>query len=233
LAECHRLLFKEYIMRKKLFIIAALLLIIGVCFAADLSRVQPVDRNKDVVDPGAVHTVRATWAVIDTTSSTGTEPTDLAVTERTYQTVKTAIGTGASGDDEISIFDIPRGWNAIRLRAQGITDNGTYTVQIYAGTLGDGNRDTDSTTADCELAYIGQFAWVVGTQGAVTATYEMADAVTVTESDWTVDMTATGLVRTPGSERVAEVRFDLLGADLIVIVPTVASADSKLLARGF
>ena len=61
----------------------------------------------------------------------------------------------------------------------------------------------------------------------------MADAVVVTESDWTVDMTATGLVRSPGAERVAEARFDLLGADVIVIVPTVASADSKLLARGF
>ncbi len=220
-------------MKKKLFILTILLVIVGICIAADLSRVTQVDRDGNKVDPGAVHTVRVTWVAIDTTSSTGDEPTDLAVTERTYQTVKTAIGTGASGDDEIAIFDIPRGWNGIRLRAQGITDNGTYTVQIYLGTLGDGNRDTDSTTADCELAYVGQFAWVVGTQGAVTATYEMADAVTVTESDWTVDMTATGLIRTPGSERVAEARFDLLGADVIVIVPTVASADSKLLARGF
>jgi hypothetical protein len=61
----------------------------------------------------------------------------------------------------------------------------------------------------------------------------MADAVTVTESDWTVDMTAGQNIRSPSGNRVAEARFDLLGADLIVIVPTVASADSKLLARGF
>ena len=216
-------------MKKKLFILTSLLIIVGICLAADLSRVTQVDRDGNKVDPGAVHTVRTTWVAIDDTSSTGDEPTDLAVSERTYQTVKTAIGTGASGDDEISIFDIPRGWNAIRLRAQGITDNGTYTVQIYLGTLGDGNRDVDSTTADCELAYAGQLAWVVGTQGAVTATYEMADTVVVTPSDWTKDWTSSS----PASERVAEAFIDLMGADVIVIVPTVASADSKLLARGF
>lgn len=216
-------------MKKKLFILTSLLIIVGICLAADLSRVTQVDRDGNKVDPGAVHTVRTTWVAIDDTSSTGDEPTDLAVTERTYQTVKTAIGVGASGDDEISVFDIPRGWNAIRLRAQGITDNGTYTVQIYLGTLGDGNRDVDSTTADCELAYAGQLAWVVGTQGAVTATYEMADTVVVTPSDWTKDWTSSS----PASERVAEVFIDLMGADVVVIVPTVASADSKLLARGF
>ena len=216
-------------MKKKLFILTSLLIIVGICLAADLSRVTQVDRDGNKVDPGAVHTVRTTWVAIDDTSSTGDEPTDLAVSERTYQTVKTAIGTGASGDDEISVFDIPRGWNAIRLRAQGITDNGTYTVQIYLGTLGDGNRDVDSTTADCELAYAGQLAWVVGTQGAVTATYEMADTVVVTPSDWTKDWTSSS----PASERVAEAFIDLMGADVIVIVPTVASADSKLLARGF
>jgi hypothetical protein len=222
-------------MKKKLLILCILVFIVGICFAANTS-IMPIDLAGDRVDPGAVQTARPTWVAIDTTLSAGDEPTDLAVTERTYQTVKAAQIADVGGDGKIAIYDVPRGWNAIRLRAQGITDNGTYTVQIYAGTLGDGKRDADHTAAstfDCELAYIGQFAWVIGTQGAVTATYEMADAVTVTESDWTVDMTAAGLVRSPGGERVAEVRFDLLGADLIVIVPTVVSADSKLLARGF
>jgi len=226
-------------MKKKLFILSAILLVIGVCFAADLSRVQQADRDGNKVDPGAVHTVRVEWTVIDDTSSTGDEPLDIGVTARgpngeaTYQAVKTLIAAAASGDEEISVFDVPRGWNGIRLRAQGITDDGDYVVQIYLGTLGDRKRDTDSTTADCELTYAGQFAWVVGAQGAVTVAYEMADAVVVTESDWTVDMSSGNKTRSPGSNRVAEVRFDLLGADVIVIVPTVASADSKLLARGF
>lgn len=215
-------------MKKNLFIFGALLVIVGVCFAAN-TLVAPVDLVGDRVDPGAVQTARPIWVAIDTTSSAGTEPTDLAVTERTYQTVKTAQAADVGGDGEIAIFDIPRGWNAIRLRAQGITDDGTYTVQIYLGTLGDGNRDADSTTADCELAYAGQLAWVVGTQGAVTATYEMADAVTVTSSDWVKAWTST----TPSGNRVAEASIDLMGCDVIVIVPTVASADSKLLARGF
>lgn len=217
---------------KKVAILIMLFCVIGVIFAAN-TIVVPIDKTGERVDPGSVHTARKVWAAIDTTSSAGDEPTDLAVTERTYQTVKAAQIASVGGDGEISIFDIPRGWNAIRLRAQGITDDGTYTVQIYAGTLGDGNKDSALTAADCELAYVGQFAWTVGTQGAVTATYEMADAVTVTESDWTVSMSANNNIRSPGNERVAEARFDLLGADVIVIVPTVASADSKLLARGF
>lgn len=191
--------------------------------------VAPLDREGVRVDPGTVHTPSIAWQVIDDTSETGDEPTDLSVTERTYQTVKTIIATGASGDDEISVFDVPRGWNAVRFRAQGITDNGTYTVQVYFGTLGDGFKDSDSTSADCELSYAGQLAWVVGTQAAVTSTYEMADAVTVTASDWV----SVWKSASPGSERVANARIDLEGADLIVIVPTVASADSKLLVRGY
>ena len=213
-------------MKKKFLVFA--ILIVGAGLAAG-AVVTQTNLEGTKVDPGAVHTARATWTVVDTTSSTGTEPTDLAVTERTYQTVKTAIATAASGDDEISILDIPRGWNGIRFRAQGITDDGTYTVQLYAGTLGDGNRDTDSTSSDCELAYIGQMAWVIGTQASVTSTYEMADAVTVTVSDWTASITT----KTPSGNRVGEVRVDLLGADVIVVVPTVASADSKLLAKGY
>jgi hypothetical protein len=195
------------------------------------------------VDPGAVQTARPVWVTIATTPSAGSEPLDIGVTARgpngkaTYQLVKALILAAANGDEKIQIFDIPRDWNSPRFRAIGITENGTYTTQIYAGTLGDGKRDADnsdgSKTFDCELAYVGQFAWVIGTQASIVADYEMADAVVVTESDWTVDMTTGNKVRSPGNNRVAEARFDLLGADLIVIIPTVASADSKLLARGF
>ncbi|GAG12617.1 unnamed protein product, partial [marine sediment metagenome] len=172
---------------------------------------------------------RSTWTVIDTTSSTGDEPTDLTVTERTYQTAKAAQIAAVGGDGEISIFDIPRGWNSIRLRAIGITNDGTYTVQVYAGTLGDGNRDADSTAADCELAYIGQFAFVVGTQVSTTSTYEIADTVVFTTSDWIKTVTPVS----PTGNRVAEVMLDLAGADVVVIVPTVASADAKLIGKGF
>jgi hypothetical protein len=218
-------------MKKKLFILCVLVFIVGICFAANTS-IMPIDLAGERVDPGAVQTARPEWVAIDASTSAGDEPTDLAVTERTYQTVKAAQIANVSGDGEIAIYDVPRGWNAIRLRAQGITDGGTYTVQIYAGTLGDGKRDTDYTSAstfDCELAYVGQLAWTVGTQGAVTATYEMADTLVVTESDWTKEWTSTS----PTGNRVAEATIDIMGADLIVIVPTVVSADSKLLARGF
>lgn len=217
-------------MKKKIITLALLFAIIGVCFAAN-TIVVPIDRDGLRVDPGQVYTLRTRWQVADDTSSTGDEPTDLAVTERTYQTVKTAIGTGASGDDKISVFDIPRSWNAIRLRAIGITDDGDYVNQIYIGTLGDGNKDSDSTTADCELTHLGQLAWIVGTQASITSAYELADAVTLTATEWSVGPKWS--VKSPGSNRVAEAKIDTEGADVLIIVSTIVDADSKLLITGF
>jgi len=208
--------------------IALYLLLLLAAFVYAQTRIAPIDTAGDRVDPGALHSARVRWVVLDTTSSTGTEPSDLAVTERTYQTVKTAIDTAASGDDEISVFDVPRSWNTIRLRAIGITDGGTATYQIYAGTLGDGNRDTDSTTADCELAYIGQFAFTIGTQASVTTDYELADTLVYTASDWT----KTATVTSPTGNRVAEGEIDLAGADVLIFVASTVTADCKLLGRG-
>lgn len=211
----------------KKLIVTIVILMAALVYANTI--VVPFDKAGERVDPGAVQSARPRWEVIDTTSSTGTEPSDLTVTGRTYQLVKTAIAAAQNGDDEISIFDIPRSWNTMRLRCIGITDDTTVTYQIYAGTLGDGNRDTDSTTADCELAYIGQYAFTIGTQASITSGYEMADLLTVTPSDWTKAATSS----TPGGNRVAESRIDLMGADLIVAVPTTAGSDCKLLGRGF
>ena len=74
------------------------------CWAAKI--VIPYDRDGVRVDPGQLHTIKNQWVILDSTTSTGSEPSDLAVTERTYQLVKAAIAAAASGDDEISIFDI-------------------------------------------------------------------------------------------------------------------------------
>ena len=223
---------KEKAMKKRITIVAVLLL---AAFVYAQTRVVPVDTAGKRVDPGSLHTPRDRWVVLDTTSSTGTEPSDIDVDTRgsggdvTYQQVKTLIAAAANGDDEISVFDVPRSWNGARFRAIGITDNGTATYQIYAGTLGDGNRDIDSTAADCELAYIGQFVFTIGAQASVTSTYEMADTLIHTASDWTKSAT----VASPVGNRVAEGRIDLIGADVLILVPTTVTADCKLLARGF
>ena len=277
------------------------------CFSAQEVIQKDIDNTR--VDPGQLHTVKNQWVIIDETTSSGTEPTDLAVTERTYQLAKAA---SASGDDEISIFDIPRNWNGIKLRAIGITDNGTATYQIYLGTLGDGNLDAGSTGQDAELAYLGEFAFVIGQQSSIysqvaftsggtrtpvagetvtgaTSTktaiiisitissgtfaggdaagtllvrtqsgafqsenldlttliggsvlnamtigadmlrFELADTLVVTSSDWVPTIG----VASPVSDRVAEGDVDLQGADVLIAVPTVASADIKLLGTGF
>ncbi len=216
--------------RIKLIMVIALIL---TTFVIANTVVIPHDKEGVRVDPGALHTARNVWTVLDATTAAEGAATDLAVGERTYQAVKTAILAAAGNDDSISVFDIARGWNGIRVRAIGITDDADVDYAVYAGTLGDGNRDADSTVADCELAYIGLFSFVIGTQSSVTATYEMADELVVTESDWTVDLTVTGIVRTPSGNRVAEARFDLLGADVLVLVPVVVDADCKLIAKGF
>jgi hypothetical protein len=220
-------------MRKKTIAISVACMFLGFIalplLLADLVSVAPVDIAGTRVSPGAVHTERYTWQVLDTTSSTGDEPTDLAVGERTYQGVKTAIAAAVGGDGEISVFDIPRGWNGIRLRAIGITNNGTATYSIYSGTLG--KTDASGTANDCELKYVGSFAFVIGTQASTTATYELADQLVVTSSYWPSGVT----VVNPGTEteRVAEAAFDLLGDDILVLVATTASADCKLLGKGY
>lgn len=190
--------------------------------------ITPVDRESTRVDPGQVHTPRNTWVVIDATDS-GETVGNLGVTERTYQTVLAAIATGTNNDDEISIYDIPRSWNAARFRCIGKTDGGVITYQVWLGTLGDGNRHTDSTTADCELAYAGQLAFVIGQQASTTTDYELADTVTVTASDWPATWTS----KTPTGNRVAEATIDLMGADVMVVLASAINCDAKLLGKGY
>jgi hypothetical protein len=305
----------------KKYILLLIIILASICFA-DIKEVVPIDIEGNRTDPGQVHTPRTTWTIVDETTSSGTEPTDLAVTERTFQAVKIAIDAASSGDDEISVFDIPKSWNAINLRALGITDDGTYTTQIYLGTLGKGNNNSDITDAqvtagilpfNCELVNIGQLAWTVGTQESVysqvaftsggtttimadmiilgatsasTATvvsvtvssgtfaggdaagtlvlknrngtfqsenldianssatsiasnvatiggdlthFELADTLTITNATtWPKSWGSTS----PTGNLVANASIDILNADLLVIVPTAASADSKLLASG-
>lgn len=112
-----------------------------------------------VVTSNVLHTMQDGWIVVDETTSTGTEPSALAVGERTKLLVDAAIAAAANGDDEISTFAIPSSWNGIRFRSVGITDNDTQTYQIYLGT-----RSSLESNADCELAYVGQLVWTTGTQ---------------------------------------------------------------------
>lgn len=284
------------------------LLISGVCFG--VQTVRPVDKDNVDVDPGQVHSARNTWVIMESELSGDTQATDLAVTERTYQLVVAAIAAAGSGDDNISIFDIPRSWNSIQFSALGITDDGTVTHQIYLGNLG--SKHSSSPSTDVELVYAAQLAWTVGTQSSIyhqvaftsggtraivagdtitgatsgetaivtavsdlssgtwaggdaagtltlrtksgtfqsenlnvttadgassanSATigadligFEMADTVLITESDHPKAWTA----KSPTGNRNATAMVDVFGADIMVIVTTVSSADSKLLGTG-
>lgn len=203
------------------------ILIIGLCLAVMTVAwaIDPVyisNKQGKIVDPGELNTKQNLWVAVNTVVSAGDEPNDLAVGERTFLTV-TAAAEG--GDEKIETYSVPSTWNGVRFRCIGITDNGTATFQVYGGT-----RDTRISGSDCELAKLGELAFVVGTQVSATSTYELADAVTVgAATSWIPDWGSVS----PGSELVAEATIDLLGIDVLVLVPTVASANCKLMAKGY
>lgn len=137
---------------KKLIILITIMLTVGWCNANSTTGVNNIEGN-------VLHAMQSAWEIADSTSSAGTEPTALAVTERTKLLVDAAITAAASGDDEISTYMLPSKWSRIRMRALGITDDGTRTDQIYLGSLG-GRKN-------CELSHSGQLAWVIGTQTSI------------------------------------------------------------------
>ena len=82
---------------------------------------------------------------------------------------------------------------------------------------------------DTNLTNLGELAFVIGTQVSTTSTYEMADAVTVTAKDSADSWVSAGA---GGTNRTAEATIDLHGSNVLVIVPTTCSADSRLLIKG-
>lgn len=212
--------------RRLLTLCLCVLIFTGLAVAID--QVYLSNKVGQIVNPGQLHTARSAWEIANTSASDGNEPNDLAVDERTYLTV---LAAAEGGDSKISVVLLHtadrQNWNAVKFRCIGITDNGTVTYQVYAGTLG---QAPISGVTDCELAKVGQLAFTIGTQVSATATYEMADAVAITEGYSSV---RSWLSASPGNDGVAEGELDVTGADVIVIVPTVVSANSKLLITGY
>lgn len=192
--------------------------------ALAIDKVYSVSTKGKIVDPGTLTSKQNVWVAVNTVVSAGDEPTDLAEDERTYAAVLAAITAAVGGDEKIAVYDMPEHWNHVQFECIGITEDATATFLIYAGTRG------GLSGTDCNLGLVGQLAFVIGTQGSTTATYEMADAVTKTASDGWIE--AWGVV-SPGSDRVARGAVNVMDADVLVTVPTVASANCKLLAKGY
>lgn len=197
------------------------------------------DKAGEKVDPGSVHTARKIWEAVGLVLAAGDDPVDLTVARRTYQTAKAAQTAALNGDEKITIFDLPREVNGLRFRCRGVTEDAAVTWQIYAGTLGDGFRDGDGTTQDCDLAYLGQLEFVIGAQVATDALL-IADTLTITESDWGKRWGYSingGSTRPPNTitntNRISEGWIDLMGADVIVAVPTTIGTNATLVLKGF
>jgi hypothetical protein len=191
-----------------------------------------------LITPGPENTVNAEeletlispFFVLDSTTSTGTEPTALAVGERTLLTVEAAIEAASSGDDEISICrDIVATRaitkaNVLKLRVLGSgSDSDDIVYELYTGTLGNDN--------DCSLVHLGTLTCILGTQVSHLTGYNFCDSISYTP-------TRTGdiyIERSPGStsNEVAELYIDLEGADTIVALCSTADCDAKLIGKFF
>lgn len=213
-------------MKKRYVFLAMVLLVVT------LGAVRTAQQNKLV-------THQEIWRVAETCTSADAIPTALAVGERTFQTVLAAIAAQvnrSTGDGEIEWYIIPKMWNSVRFTAIGIANDGTYTVDIFSGTLGGGIKESDNLPQanakldDCNLTHIGTLAFIIGLQVSTTSGYEMAQSVTVTTKDATTSWTSAGTV---DADDTAEAAIDLQGADVLVFVPTACSADSKLLIKGY
>jgi hypothetical protein len=186
--------------------------------------------------PMILITNQNTWQVLDVTTDAGSEPNDLTAAAgyggyggRTYLAV---IGDANTGAAEVNAVIIPGTWNSARFRLVGAADAGTVTYQVYGGTLPMGSGGTvNTTTANCALAYYGQLAFTVGTQLSDIAGYYFADQVTITTTNQ--DHPTTWSFNSTEDDRVAECRIDLLGDNLLVLVPTTCTTNCKLLGKGY
>ncbi len=201
----------------KKYVVLLILCIVSIAFAR--INYNPSSDAEGLSDGFALMSSQIAWQALDETAS-GSTASDLGVAERTYVTVLAAIATGTSNDDEISYSRIPPTWNAVKFRCIGATEGGVITYQIYLGTLGGGT--------DCELVKAGQLAFVIGQQASITADFELAHTVTVTQYCWTKTFGSAS----PGGNLVATAEIDVQGADIMFVVPTAANCNAKLLVKG-
>lgn len=166
------------------------------------------------------------WDVLCSAVAAGTEPTDLAVTERTYATVVAAIAAAVSGDEKITIYRIAESVetpaNSMRFRCISVTDTAVNAFNVYSGTLG---KDLD-----CELSLLGVLSFTTGTQASIVAGYEMASQLAVTEGGTSTSFVG---ITTADDDRIAETSIDLQGSDLLIIVPVTVGADCKLIGKSY
>lgn len=131
------------------------LIIVLVMIVASIAQARTATHVKDIYG-NVLHTIQNGWVILESENSADTQATALTKAKRTKKIVEALILAAASGDDNISVFEIPATWNGGRFRSIGITDNGAAEYEIYLGSTGGAD--------DCELTYAGQLAFVTGTQ---------------------------------------------------------------------
>ncbi len=201
---------------KKLIVLLIFAVSLLFCMAAQRAMV-----GSELATPNFPWVAAATWL------SAGDEATSLAPTERTYKTINTAIAADASGDGKITIYTLPYGTNAIRIRTIGLVPNETIVLDILSGTY-------DGSTDDCDMALRGTLTFTNGLQKSTTTDYYLPDILALTASsdasstsDWTIASPGTG------SETVAEGMLDMQGDDRLVLVPTFLTSNAKVLIKPY
>ena len=210
------------IVRKGMGIVSFLLLLM-ILFCCTMA-IMPVEAQRPNTSREGVSlsTTQFRWDTAATWLSANGAATTPSVTQRTYLTVLAAIAADANNQAEIRLYNIPSGANGMRFRAIGITDGQSLVVDVLAGSRA-GNTD-------CAFSLMGTLTFTIGTQLSDTATYEFADTLVVTADSGT---TATWTTASPADNSVAETRIDLMGADMLVLVPTTIGVNSKLLVKWY
>jgi hypothetical protein len=229
-------------MKRKICVLLIMLFFCSVVYSAETVTVS--ENIKDYVDslktsPVVLTTNQNEWIVLDTTTMADSEPNDpCAATGEAGgyggRTLSAVLADTNSGALEISVVYLNNPtWNGALFQLVGITDGNTVTYQIYTGTLPVGVGGTIIAGSNCALHHKGQLAWTVGGQVSDISGYNFADALTVTTSALSTG-TASWNVTNPGAgtDRVAQGKVDLEGANVIVCVPVIVNCDCKLLGKG-
>lgn len=158
-------------MKKIMTLLAALAICLMLVISPSRAEINP----KGKLDEQVLATAQKEWQIAEACTSADDEAMALAATERTFKLIQAAIvaaGGITNGDAEIEFVDVPTWANNAKFTAIGITDNGTYTANIRAGTLPEGVRSVEAIATgrpDANTTLIGTLAFVIGTQTATRA----------------------------------------------------------------
>jgi len=182
-----------------------------------VTQVIPVNKYRDEVNPGQVHTAQRSWDIFgDTATALTTGTTTPGVAARTSATFT------ASDANNITHRIDPQ-WNKVLLRLSTITDGDDTVLDVFL-------MDADPQDTTDHYNRWGTLTWVTGTQTGDISGEEWADTVAVSNNG---NARSTFIAYSPTGNYIAEVELDVKGAYSIGISPTTVDNNGTLYIKGY